>query len=146
LWIAARTPEPRRAALLALAAQADPALMEPHLWRVRDALRHGDIAGACAASADAWHALRLDPREEARWMQRAVHALHTLLTATLMTLAILLALRALRLARHSLGEALGTASGATLLLIVPLASAWIVSPAVGALVLLGAVAPCLRRG
>ncbi len=146
LWIAARTPEPRRAGLLALAAQADPALTEPHLRRARDAIRHGDVAGVCAAIADAWHALRLDPREEARWMQSGVHALHTLFTATLMTLALLLALRALRLARHALGEALGTTSGATLLLIVPLASAWLVSPAVGTLVLLAAVAPFLRRG
>jgi tetratricopeptide (TPR) repeat protein len=145
LRTAATAPPEQRDALLRLAAQADPARPEPHLGRARLALRGGDAAGAGAALVDAWKAVRSDAREEARWVRRLVHGAHALLAATLATLGVLLALRGAPLARHALGERLGTRTAVTLLLVVPCTAAFLVSFALGTVVTLLVMAPFQRR-
>jgi tetratricopeptide (TPR) repeat protein len=144
LHVAAIAPENTRRELLAVASQADPTLATPHLQQARLALRARDFAGACEAVAAAVHAVRLDARSEAIWLQRAAHATHTLLTATLATLALLFGLRGVRLARHAFGERLGSYTAASLLLVVPVVAALVVSPALALLVVLAALVPLAR--
>jgi tetratricopeptide (TPR) repeat protein len=135
----------QRDAWLALAAQADPGLPETHVARARAALRRADVPDLCTALATAARAVRRDARAEARVLQGGVRAAHSLLTATLVTLAALLALRSLRLVRHALGEALGSATAATLLVGVPCAVALVTAPAIGSLLVLAALAPFVRK-
>ena len=136
LWTADHAPAARRDELLQLAAQADPAIADPHLLRAWAAVRRFDLAGTIAALGDAWHAVRLDAREEARWLRAVVRITHALLSATLFTLALLLMLRGMRLARHACGEAVGSRSAAAVLLVVPAVATFLVSPALGAILIL----------
>jgi hypothetical protein len=145
LWTAARAPHSERAAYWALAAQADPGLPDPHWSRACAALRQLDIAEFVSAANAALAAVRRDARAEARALRGTVRDLHALLTATLLTLAALVALRSLPLVRHALGEALGSATAATLLVAVPCVAAFLTVPAIGSLLVLVAMAPFLRR-
>lgn len=131
--------------LLQMASQADPQLAEPHLRRARRAARRLDIPGVVESLGAATGAVRLDARQEALWLQRAFRALHLLLWASLATYAMLLALRSLPLARHVIGERVGSPMAATLLLGVPLVSALALSLSIGILVLCLAMATFLRR-
>ena len=146
LVTAAHSPVERRPALLELATQLDPTLAEPHLERARLALCHGDVADAGAALARAWEAVRTDARQQALWLHRAFHAAHLLLAATLLTLGALLVLRSLPLARHAAGERLGSDGAATILLLAPILAAVLLSPSLGLLLLIAALATFMPRG
>jgi tetratricopeptide (TPR) repeat protein len=145
LYTAASATETKQLELRQLALQADPALVTPHLAAARDAARKLDFGEAGAALLDAAHAARLDATEEARWMRRAVHGVHGVLGATLVTLALLLMLRASLLARHALGERLGSYTAATLLWVVPVIAALVTSVALGTLLMLAMAATFMRR-
>lgn len=145
LWTARQAPAERRSALLALAAQADPAIADPHLLRAWSAAKMCDVAGTIAALGDAWRAIRLDAREEARWLRAAFRVASGLLSATLFTLALLFVLRALRLTRHALGESMGSRGAATVILAVPPVATLLLSPALAAIVLLLESIPFVRR-
>jgi hypothetical protein len=135
----------RRDAALVLAGRADPTLAEPHLARARLALDRRDPAGACAAIVDAWKAAALDARQTAVWLQRTARALHGLAAACLATLALLVAVRSFGLARHALGERLGSRAAAVFLVVAPLAGALAASRPLGLLVVMLAFASFVRR-
>jgi hypothetical protein len=138
-------PAARRDAALVLAGRADPTLAEPHLARARLALGRFDPAGAAAAVVDAWKAVALDARQTAVWIRRLARGLHTLGAACLATLTLLCVVRGFRLARHALGERLGSPSAAAVLIVAPLAGALVASWALGLVVVVLAFASFLRR-
>jgi len=138
-------PRRERAALLDAACALDPAFVDAHVARARAALASGDAPSAATAFKSAWDALRLDARARARWTARAAHGLHALLAAMLGVLALLHAMRGLPLARHTLGEQLGSRTAATLLLVVPCIAALVTSLAIGTLVALAIFASFIAR-
>src|SRR5262245_21524449 len=145
LWTADHHTASQRDALWTLAAQADPALADPHLRRASAALRHADVATALAAFGDAWQAMRLDAHEEARWLRQLVHALDVLVTATFVTLCALFMLRGLRLVRHAVGAAFGSRAAAFVAIVVPILCGAMIAPVLAAVVAATGSAPFLRR-
>jgi Flp pilus assembly protein TadD len=145
LYTAATASGAQQAALRDLAIQANPALTEPHLDAAREAARHFDFAEATASLFDATRAARLDATEEIRWMRLGVRGLYGVLGATLLTLAALLLLRGTAVARHALGERLGSNTAATLLWVVPVLAALVTSLALATLLMLVMAATFMRR-
>ena len=142
----ARTrPRAERVALLDAAIALDPALIDAHVARARAALASGDVPTAVNALKPIWDALRLDARARARWTERTAHNLHAFLTAMLGALALLHALRGLPLARHTLGEQLGSPTAATLLIVAPCVAALFISIVIGILVVLAVAASFVPR-
>jgi tetratricopeptide (TPR) repeat protein len=143
--VADHAPDERAGALLLLATQADPALASPHLALARRALGHFDLGTVATELIAALGATRLDAQQEAELCIRLVRSAHSWIWATLATLAVLFALRGMPLARHALGERLGSSTAASLLLIVPLITAFLVSVAIGCLVAAVIAVPFVRR-
>src|SRR5262245_22019615 len=144
LHMADRVPD-RRARLLNLASQADPALVAPHFAQAREALSHGDVPLVGTELAAGFRAVRHDAREEAVWLRRAVRALHAWLRATLATLAVLFALRAAPLSQHALGARLGSRAAAAVVLVAPIVGAFAASTALGILATALVAMPFMRR-